>query len=378
MPRIIPTREALGRHPAALLGSALGLAWAWPAAARPPQASPGPEARAAAAALRADWAQFKARFLAEEGRVVDTGNGGISHSEGQGFAMLVAERLGDRAAFERLLGWTRRELRRPEDALHAWRYRPGVAVPVDDPNNATDGDLCIAWALLRAGARWGEPAHTEAGRRIARDILRLLVRQAGPYTVLLPGAAGFDTPEAVVVNPSYYAFPALAALSRAVPDPLWKRVTADGLRLLRAAAFGRWGLPPDWLQLDPADGAASLPSAWPPRFSYDAVRVPLWLAWARLLDEPALARAAGFFADPAHPHAPAWADLATDAISPYPATAGLLAIARLAQAGRGCPGEGAGPPPPPPPGGTAPDYYAAVLVLLARMAGLEGESLPNH
>ena len=48
------------------------------------------------------WPAFKARYMAPEGRIVDTGNGGISHSEGQGYGMLLAEAAGDRAAFDRL------------------------------------------------------------------------------------------------------------------------------------------------------------------------------------------------------------------------------------------------------------------------------------
>jgi endo-1,4-beta-D-glucanase Y len=42
------------------------------------------------------WRQYKDRFVTSEGRVVDNANGGISHSEGQGYAMLIAERLDQR------------------------------------------------------------------------------------------------------------------------------------------------------------------------------------------------------------------------------------------------------------------------------------------
>src|SRR3954453_4370013 len=155
----------------------------------------------------AAWAAFQARFVAPEGRVVDTGNGGISHSEGQGWGMLLAVRADDRRGFETLHAWTRRTLQRPRDALHAWRFRPGAAVPVDDPNNATDADLCIAWALLEAGRRWGSPDHLAAGAAIGRDLLRFLVRPAGSFGVLLPGLQGFERAEHLVVNPSYYVFP---------------------------------------------------------------------------------------------------------------------------------------------------------------------------
>jgi endo-1,4-beta-D-glucanase Y len=325
------------------------------------------QARAAgpAAAFRSEWFHFQARFLLPEGRVVDTGNGGVSHSEGQGWGLLFALWADDRPAFERLLGWTRRVLRRPGDALHAWRFRPEAALPVDDPNNATDGDICIAWALLEAGQRWDMPDYTALGTAIARDILRLLVRRVGAYSVLLPGARGFELAEGTVINPSYYVFPAFAALARAVPDPAWVRVAADGLVLLQACRFGRWGLPPDWAVLGRAEGSLSLPGGWPPRFSFDAVRVPLYLAWAGLGSEPVLERVRDFWTDPAHPVLPAWADLTSDATAPYAASPGVRAIARLTGAQRL-----AGPVAQQAEASVAdaPNYYSAALSMLVRMA----------
>ncbi len=289
------------------------------------QAGPAP-----APSIIAGWHGFRDRFLLPEGRVIDTGNDGVSHSEGQGWALLFATYANDRDAFDRILDWTRRTLARSGDTLLAWRYRPGAAVPVDDPNNATDGDLCIAWALLRAARAWREPAYRDAAASIASDMLGVLHREAGPYGVLLPGAVGFEEPEAITINPSYLVFPAFRALAAAFPGQGWERITADGLKLLNeVASFGAWGLPPDWLTLTRADAAASLPPAWPARFSYDAVRVPLWLAWARLRGEPAFARARAFWSDPGHPHIPAWMDLVANTPAPYPAGPGILSVVEL-------------------------------------------------
>ncbi len=352
----------------------LGLASALPVAALPgrqaaalrPSRPVATRAVAPEAPLKpTEWEAFCARYILPEGRVVDTANGGISHSEGQGWAMLCAERMDDRASFDRLLDWTRRTLPRPGDALFAWRYRPEArGNKVEDTNNATDGDLMIAWALLRAGARWQDPGLTAEGKAIARDILRLLVRQVGEDVVLLPGARGFEQHGYVVVNPSYYTFPALPVLARAVPDPLWLRLAADGLKLLRRARFGRWGLPPDWLAL-PRGGGAPIPApGWPPRFSYDAVRVPLYLAWAGLGREPVAASAARFWTDPRHPSPPAWADLSQDTVSPYAAPSGVRAIARLAVARAGAEGAATDMPSI----ADANDYYSAALTLLAHLA----------
>ena len=338
-----------------------------PALALLPRAA---RANAAAEIQRAEWAAFRDRFMAPEGRIVDTGNQNISHTEGQGWAMLSAVRADDRAAFERLHAWTMGTLRRGQDELFAWRFRPGASNPVDDPNNATDGDLFIAWAMLEAGERWGQRDHAAQGNAIARDILRILVRRAGPYPVLLPGARGFERVDHTVINPSYYAFPAIRALAQAVPDPAWLRVAADGVALLRGGRFGRWGLPPDWLAVRRADGLLTLPGDWAPRFSYDAVRVPLYMAWVGLEDEPGMTGPAGFWNDPRHRHMPAWADLTTNAISPYVASPGISGVAVLATSRRaGAAGQRVGRLPMP---GTAvpamPDYYSGALSLLSTLA----------
>lgn len=96
------------------------------------------------------WQGYKQRFVTSAGRVVDTANGQISHSEGQGYGMLLAVAANDRPTFERLWGWTRANLMVRDDQLIAWRWTPGQRPPITDMNNATDGDILIAWALRRS------------------------------------------------------------------------------------------------------------------------------------------------------------------------------------------------------------------------------------
>jgi hypothetical protein len=46
------------------------------------------------------WRSYKRRFLSDQGRVIDTANGGISHSEGQGYGMLLAVAASDHETFD--------------------------------------------------------------------------------------------------------------------------------------------------------------------------------------------------------------------------------------------------------------------------------------
>lgn len=317
----------------------------------------------------AEWAMFKRRFVAGEGRVVDSGNGGVSHTEGQGWGMLCAVVFDDQATFDLLYGWTTRTLRRRNDRLHAWRYTPNAANPVADQNNATDGDLFIASALWRAAWRWGRPELEHPAQAIARDILSLLVRQVGDRTVLLPGACGFESSGMLTINPSYYVFSALEEMAALAPSPVWARLISDGTAMLSEGRYGRWQLPPDWLSLDRQSGALAPDPKWPARFSYDAIRLPLWLAWS---GQPSSAVSESFGAYWAlhQPALPAWTDLKTNAQARYPAPPGVVAIGHtataLSQAGRKGQGSVEFPTI-----RASPDYYSAALTMLSRCAWQE-------
>jgi len=278
----------------------------------------------------AEWAAFKARFMTPEGRVVDTGNGGRSHSEGQGFAMVLATAYDDPRAFLRLWHWTRTTLQVRDDALLAWLWEPETG-EVGDHNNATDGDLFVAWALLRAADRWGEDAWRDAARRILADVVERCVVSRGRGRLLLPGAEGFVDGERLVINPSYWVYPAFAAFEAAeMPGP-WRTLAETGVALVDGFATTGTGLVPDWCAMDervePADGLSFA-------FGFDAIRVPLYLRWAypagrvRGRLAPVAAYAARY---PSLGAVPATIDLASGEPAPYPMSLGGQAILLLAE-----------------------------------------------
>ena len=314
-----------------------------------------------------EWLSYKARFLGTTGRIVDTGNARVSHSEGQGWGMLLAEAYRDREAFGRIWRWTDSSLGREGTALHPWKWVPETATAVPDPNNASDGDLLIAWALERAGRRWREPELLDAARRIAVEIRAGLVTTTGGRTVLLPGSKGFVREDGVVVNLSYYVFPAFAALERLVPASEWSRVRQDGLDLIDDARFGRWGLPPDWLRLG-KNGVLQPAPEWPARFGYDAIRIPLYLVWGGFGKPERLAAFRAFWRQyKAAKQQPSWASLGDNTTASYPASSGFAAVAQLVEAVLTRRPSAGGPSLI----SESDDYYSASLVLLANTAACE-------
>lgn len=285
---------------------------------------PTPGLAGGLSASAAAWGAFRERFV-RGGRIIDNGNGGVSHSEGQGTALLAAAFCGDRQMFDDILDWTRSTLSRPYDHLHAWRFRPTAAVQVDDPNNATDGDLLIAWSLFVAAGRWDHAPYRTLALAMTRDILNGLVATTTFGTTLMPGASGFRDRTSLTVNPSYYVFPAIQRLAREMPDPRLERLSRDGMMLLRAARFGRWGLPPDWLTLLP-NGKITPAEKWPTRFSFDAVRVPLYMCWGGFAQDQVVEAVHSFWSRPGQTRVPAWIDLNSEEQASYNITPGVAAI----------------------------------------------------
>ncbi|TWB46763.1 endoglucanase [Rhizobium sp. ERR 922] len=249
----------------------------------------------AAAAQRATidpqtWTAYKAKFLDVNGRIIDNGNGGISHSEGQGYGMLLAYLANNPADFEQIWYFTRTELLLRDDGLAVWKWDPAVTPHVTDTNNASDGDLLIAYALALAGSAWNNRDYLQAAASMAKSILSHVVISSAGRTLLIPGVEGYRPPgrkDGPVINPSYWVFEAIPVMALLVPSDRWQKLSDDGLALLRALQFGPRKLPADWVSLkakpEPADGFEA-------EFGYNSVRIPLYLARAGIGDKALLSR----------------------------------------------------------------------------------------
>lgn len=278
---------------------------------------------------RGDWSLYKRQFVSPHGRVIDNGNGGITHSEGQGYGMLLAEAYGDRSTFDKIWKWTKENLQtRKEDKLLSWLWKPGQdgGGSVADANNASDGDILAAWALVRASKRWGDYAYQQAAAEILVDLRWTSVRDTRQGPVLLPGVDGFVDDKGILLNPSYYIFPAFAAFSKAFPGSGWEPLAQNGLKMLGDARFGKWLLTPDWVL---AAETFSLKTKFPPDFGYNAIRVPLHLAWENP-KSPLLQPCANFWKQfPELSKIPSTVNLETNTFGTDPSLPGMQAIARF-------------------------------------------------
>lgn len=276
---------------------------------------------------RQAWNEYRAKFITLSGRVIDTGQCGVSHSEGQGFAMLLAVAHNDKTTFLQLWEWTQAHLQIRQDRLFAWRWNPADHPPVKDTNNASDGDILIAWALFRAADKWRLKKLRKSANEIVLAIKNNLIYQSSVGPVLLPGINGFQDAKGVDINLSYWIYPAFIEFDKQQPDVLWRELINSGLSLLEKARFGRWQLPPDWLRLE---SNMVLSDKYPPRFSFDAVRIPLYLSWGGLNDSAILKPFLSFWdVQKTKNYLPAWTNLNDDDVAQYAISPGAYKVFEL-------------------------------------------------
>ena len=170
------------------------------------------------------WQAYKRAFITDGGRVVDNANGNVSHSEGQGYGMLLAVAADDREAFDAIWSWTRAQLMLREDGLAAWRWNPDASPHVGRSQQRDRRRPLIAWALAEAGR-----ALAGAGlpHRLACDIAgagrgggrRLALRpgaDAGRRRVRRQGAQRRPGPQPVLLGVSSAVAPCSAAAGAAM------------------------------------------------------------------------------------------------------------------------------------------------------------------
>ncbi|MGO9906428.1 MAG: glycosyl hydrolase family 8 [Solirubrobacteraceae bacterium] len=243
-----------------------------------PAAPPAPATRAAAE-------RFLARYVTSDGRVIRHDQGGDIVSEGQAYAMLIAEVAQRPAIVGTIWSWTAAHLANSDGPIASHASGSGR---IEDPHSATDADTLIAYALLRyAGA--DQAALHRDGRRVADAVLSqesVTLPDGAPLPVAGPWAKATRT-----VDPSYLMPSVFAGLAGLTGDDRWNRAAAAAVAQIATLTNGGRLLPPDWARLS---GSRLVPIANPgggagAQYSFDAARLPIWFAAACTADARGLA-----------------------------------------------------------------------------------------
>lgn len=277
------------------------------------------------------WGQYKSAFISNDGRIIDFMNKEISHSEGQGYGMLLSIAYNDKAVFDRLWQWTKANMGGRPDNLFAWHWgkRSNGQWGIVDYNNATDGDILIAYALLKGAEKWSDDNYKVEGVKIASSLRKNLSVSCQGHTFLLPSYYGFARDDGFVLNPSYLIFPAYRYFAQADDRPFWEKVYNDGSSIIGKGCFGAFCLPSDWIYM--TENRTSIFIEKSPYFGYEAVRILLNMSGENGLQLPkGLDKILGVYEKLGY--VPLWIDLERDSISITHSPAGFYAIyARAAE-----------------------------------------------
>ncbi|MEP0357238.1 glycosyl hydrolase family 8 [Paraglaciecola sp.] len=315
-------------------------------------------------AFQKSWSSYVERFY-QSGRIVDTGNKNISHSEGQGYGMLFAVEADDQERFDEMWDWTKRVLMRP-DNLFSWQYTPCDAnnrTCITDKNNASDGEILLAWALLRATKKWQEKKYQKAANKILMAFQEKLVIERFDTALIIPGEYGFNKDSTTQINLSYWVFPALKAFDAYFKNPLWNKLIESGLTLMETTRFGSTQLNPDWTIL--SDSSPSIQGAISPDYGFNACRIPLHLVWMGTTDTKLLAPYLTFWSQS---FVPATVNLLNDNPAEYSYTVGMQSIHDVTMALATNKTEFLAPIV-----DSKSDYFSASLIMLSHLAWLDNQ-----
>lgn len=271
------------------------------------------------------WEIYKEHFISRDGRVIDFYQNMASHSEGQGYGMLLAVIHDDRDLFEKIRQWTNNNLLARKDGLHCWLWgkRTNGKWEIIDYNSATDGDVLIAYALLEAGKKWGVKTYSDDALKIIRAMREKLAFTRQTRTLLLPAYYGFTKEKEFIINPSYLILPAFRAFAEADEKPFWDNVYKSSSSVLSEVEFSSLQLPADWIITNGT--GFSVYSERSGNFGYEAIRVPLYIS---MEDKPKFPQGIKGILNIYNEtgYIPLWVSLNNDSISLKPAPAGFYAV----------------------------------------------------
>jgi len=195
------------------------------------------------------WQRFKENFY-RNGAVIDPMNGNRITSEAEGYTLYLSVKFNDKKTFDETLKWVINHLMVREDSLLAWVYKNGRVM---SKNNATDGDIFTAYALLLAYEKWKDTFYKNLALRMIEDIKKLII-PLKQFSLILPGEYGFVKNTYVKLSPAYYIPAAFKKFSEYDDKFFWESVYSDTYTFYSCARFGKWKLPTDWIYFSLTEG----------------------------------------------------------------------------------------------------------------------------
>jgi endoglucanase len=143
--------------------------------------------------------EFRKKYVINNSYIIDPFNNNRVTSESQGYGLLLAYLYDKPELFDSIWQWTKKNLQR-KDYLFSWHWNKKIL----DSNNASDGDILIAYALLKASKKFSKKYYLNQALKIINSIAKMTTIICPNYAILLPGKYGFIKNTNITVYPSYY------------------------------------------------------------------------------------------------------------------------------------------------------------------------------
>jgi len=226
------------------------------------------------------WMKYKQNFISSSGRVIDRFNQNITHTESIGYGMFFAVSYNDHKTFDKIRKWLRLNMKINDANLYGWKWgqRQNGSWGMLDLNNATDGDMWIAYSLLLAYEKWGSKIYLQEAKKLIQAIKKHTVKKINGRLFLLPAKFGFLKKDYVKLNPSYVILFIFEKFAIYDHDKIWKELIIDSVEMLKGSQIGNLKIHPDWIKLN----IHTMKYTYYENesiFGFDSIRTPLFLAY---------------------------------------------------------------------------------------------------
>jgi endoglucanase len=241
--------------------------------------------------IRNLWETYKKEYIDPTSfRVVDKQKDGITTSEGQSYGMLMSAWMDDQPTFDKVWKWTQDNLQKPNTNSFSWLWGKDskgeykVLTELGGDNVATDGDIDIAFSLIKASQKWNNPKYLDSAKLIMNDIWtnEVIITKNGKYLLVSNDLEKKYNKSEVLVNPSYFNTAAFHEFAKINSENNWDRLSVDSYEFLEKSSesvldYNKSAfLPPDWMLVNIDNGTVKPTGKedFSSRYSFDAARIP--------------------------------------------------------------------------------------------------------
>jgi len=222
---------------------------------------------------------YKKNIVQPDGRVVDWQNKQVTHTEGIGYSLFFSVKFSDKETFYKIFSWLKTNLPLNKNGLIPWLWGKGPLGKWEilDSNDATDGNLWIAYSLLLGYEKWGDEKLKIFAVKLIKNIKRFDIYRKNKCIFLLPASKYFVNNDSVIINPSYYAPFIFKKFYQYDKDVIWLKLINQSFKLWYFISITPYHLFPEWVKVDKRYCKVTDISGV---MAFNAIRIPIWILYS--------------------------------------------------------------------------------------------------